>query len=308
VLSVGIVSAVLGAILVVVFWSGPKEPKYQGKKLSEWLAGVYKNPSETTVAVKSIGTNAIPFLLTWIREVDSARYAKRAALVAKFPAWVKRIHLVANWMGGDGRERSERGWRAVEGFRILAIEGAPAIRDLVTLYTNSASVWVVRQASHSLAHLGKDGLPPLIEALSNPNARREENLAAASAIACTAYLGSDVCPAVPFLVRSRADLMARDVLERLATDPVSLPQQHEYIYHGTPGTDPGLRWCVIHALEDFAMHATELHTRRANFEWATMVARRALEDSDAGVRAEATNVLRRIAPEITTNGVSRGTE
>ena len=60
VLSAGIVFAVLGAILVVVFWSGPKEPEYQGKKLSEWLAGVYKNPSETTVAVKSIGTNAIP--------------------------------------------------------------------------------------------------------------------------------------------------------------------------------------------------------------------------------------------------------
>jgi hypothetical protein len=50
------------------------EPSYNGRRLSEWIS-IYatNNPSETTpdgeaaaIAIRCLGTNALPFLLEWI--------------------------------------------------------------------------------------------------------------------------------------------------------------------------------------------------------------------------------------------------
>ena len=63
----------LGALVVgvaaVAFWPGPKEPEYQGKKLSEWVirASVERdkgNFSASYEATQQIGTNAIVGLQT----------------------------------------------------------------------------------------------------------------------------------------------------------------------------------------------------------------------------------------------------
>src|SRR3954469_118256 len=57
----------VAAVVAVVFWPGPKEPEYQGKKLSEWVAMRTSHPGECEQAVKAIGTNAVPQLLTLVR-------------------------------------------------------------------------------------------------------------------------------------------------------------------------------------------------------------------------------------------------
>src|SRR4051812_3891090 len=59
-------SVIAAVILAVVFWPGPKEPEYQGKKLGEWGARHDGPPAETATAVRAIGTNALPLLLKWI--------------------------------------------------------------------------------------------------------------------------------------------------------------------------------------------------------------------------------------------------
>jgi len=66
------VAALVG--LIVVLSTPTPEPEYGGKKLSEWVeelgfhAGKHLNPPwKAREAVARIGTNAIPYLLTWIR-------------------------------------------------------------------------------------------------------------------------------------------------------------------------------------------------------------------------------------------------
>jgi len=60
------------ALLAAVFWPKEREPVYQGKKLSEWLAR-YCVSTDSQVpdrkaeeAILGIGTNALPVLVKWI--------------------------------------------------------------------------------------------------------------------------------------------------------------------------------------------------------------------------------------------------
>jgi hypothetical protein len=78
---VSVIVLLLGWLLI--FPSGPKEPSYQGRKLSEWLidhetaADPKKFPDPfstlrtTEHAVAEIGTNAIPIDLQWLQTKDS---------------------------------------------------------------------------------------------------------------------------------------------------------------------------------------------------------------------------------------------
>ena len=62
---------ILGVVLPIL--NRESEPSYNGRTLSEWLklsrrpAVSEGFPGEATLAVRSIGTNALPFLLKWIR-------------------------------------------------------------------------------------------------------------------------------------------------------------------------------------------------------------------------------------------------
>ena len=74
---ISLAAVVVAAIMVIAFWPGAREPEYQGKKLSEWLEpyaaaattpdSILKSDSDVQ-AVRHIGTNALPFLVKWIRE------------------------------------------------------------------------------------------------------------------------------------------------------------------------------------------------------------------------------------------------
>jgi len=85
VLIIGAVCAFVCATALIAWLSEPRQPEYQGKKLSEWLAlpmesvsiptgltAVIKGPigyglnHQTTTAVRAIGTNALPLLVKWV--------------------------------------------------------------------------------------------------------------------------------------------------------------------------------------------------------------------------------------------------
>src|SRR5262245_51011615 len=72
------------AILVIIFFLMPKQPGYQGRRLTDWLSAyresVYHENGSTTTAVDTktaeqairvIGTNAIPVLLKLASSEDS---------------------------------------------------------------------------------------------------------------------------------------------------------------------------------------------------------------------------------------------
>jgi len=76
-----VLCALVVGVGAVAFWAGEKEPEYQGKKLSEWVqayipkayfsrypadAAAHSKSHEAEVAIRHIGTNALPQLMKWI--------------------------------------------------------------------------------------------------------------------------------------------------------------------------------------------------------------------------------------------------
>src|SRR5262245_61020999 len=61
---VGVVALAI-ALLVLLWPRGPKEPVYQGKRLSAWLIEASSESGLKTApeAIQALGTNAIPYLL-----------------------------------------------------------------------------------------------------------------------------------------------------------------------------------------------------------------------------------------------------
>jgi HEAT repeat protein len=163
------------------------EPQYQGRLLSGWLSLYHANleatpPSNFQVAeaVRHIGTNALPWLLQWIRseQPDSARLG-------------------------------------VQGIGFLGTEANVAIPELTRLLGDwqSASAW--SNAISALALLYRDGLPPLLPAATNMAAPPGYRLTAVKSIrrmgahmngmGCLANLGTNAPLAVPVLIRCLQD-------------------------------------------------------------------------------------------------------
>src|SRR4051794_39911375 len=81
------------AVALVVRSSQSKEPEYEGKKLSEWVLDLNAGSSPSKNAIREIGTNALPYLLKWMRydppPWKPKLYQKLNPLIAKVqPRWV----------------------------------------------------------------------------------------------------------------------------------------------------------------------------------------------------------------------------
>jgi hypothetical protein len=125
-----LVVATLGALLWMLSSPGEREPVYQGKTLTWWLSDFWpgRNPTpekmeQDKLAVRQIGTNALPILLQWIS-------ARDAPLKQKMVAWIYR-HPLAPFR----RESStDKNMLAVSGFSILGkSQAAPAVPVLVEI-------------------------------------------------------------------------------------------------------------------------------------------------------------------------------
>ena len=78
----------------MLFRSGPREPEYEGKSLSEWLEGFNGSGpdinSEVSQAIVAMGTNALPCLVAILEAEDSRfklnliRLSRKQSLI-KFP-------------------------------------------------------------------------------------------------------------------------------------------------------------------------------------------------------------------------------
>src|SRR5213594_3172572 len=101
------------AAVVLAFalaWPRDREPEYQGRKLSYWLSayntsypGVLIYDSRVARAVRSAGTNALPFLLEWVRYEHPARKLRWLVQFDKLPPPL-RIPVVREWLSGERRE------------------------------------------------------------------------------------------------------------------------------------------------------------------------------------------------------------
>src|SRR6266498_3141912 len=79
---------VVVALVLLAMWLRPREPAYQGKRLTQWLdeynqAGAWDKIGPVSEAIRAMGTNSLPFLLAHIKHRESAIKYKLTPLFRK---------------------------------------------------------------------------------------------------------------------------------------------------------------------------------------------------------------------------------
>jgi hypothetical protein len=204
---------ILAALVIVVIGGAlwimlrPREPVYQGKSLTAWLEQdvvnyliAYQQPlpgseaeaakrnrarEEAEVAIRHIGTNALPYLLKMVAVKDSALKEKLITLLSK-----------QSLVSIPFRDARECHYMAVCGFAALRSEATPAVPSLIDLLhspaTNRIMVNVPNDAAVCLAMIGETSVPYLLPLLTNgdPDVRFYASSAARSIVPRLTYLVS----------------------------------------------------------------------------------------------------------------------
>ena len=175
----------------------PREPFYQGRRLSTWieklaaeqdegesLSDVWRRQEMLTNIVLTIGPEAVPSAVRWIRErprpswYDVFQFRVESASRA-------RVRLP---------ERKDRSWESLRIFQILGPAAKQAIPDLARLVNYE---YLCRDAARCLATIGPDSVPALSNVLATgTNQVRRE---AAEALA---ELGPSASAAAPLLLQT----------------------------------------------------------------------------------------------------------
>lgn len=152
---------VLVAAGVVALWlRHPKDPVYQGKKLSEWVAQVNHDTNEQAIqeasaAIHAIGAEALP----WLMNQFATRNWKLAARVSEWTEQRTGLDL-----GFD--EDEFRYQRAAYGISLLGTNAAPALPVLARYLRDPVRG---RGAILAMTGCGEITLPYLLEACASTN-------------------------------------------------------------------------------------------------------------------------------------------
>jgi HEAT repeat protein len=198
---------VVCAVIVAAMWPREREPVYGGRKLSEWVSrnSLYYGPGRTGAeehakaegAIRHIGTNALPWLVKWIR-YEPASWERKLS-ITKLPAWL-RFSRVMVWLVNDGAiHRKEN---AINCIKYLGADATPAIPILVGCLRDSNRT-ITDAAAGALGALAIEpylALPALTNALEAPNARLRRTAARAIGL-----FGDRARSALPALLKAIND-------------------------------------------------------------------------------------------------------
>jgi HEAT repeat protein len=163
--------------LVLFFTSRNHEPRYKATRLSTWIqrhrnrilqASDSPGTDESAFAIKQIGTNALPYLLTWIQHKETPGHRRWLATLRSLP-----LILVMNPLGERiARDHDEeRAYDAMVAFGALGSEAAssaiPALTEMMNRPDRSEED-VAGRAIFALASLGDITVPILVNALAKP--------------------------------------------------------------------------------------------------------------------------------------------
>jgi|SRR5581483_2852049 len=155
------VSALLVAALVFSLREVEHEPQFQGRTLSAWLLRGDPHLRTLTVdqerAIRTMGTNALPFLLKWMQY--------------EYPPWRRRLARNVPWVFARFRflftdNQAERAMLSQECLSMLGPDVAPAIPELVKMMKQTNAV-VPTRALQVVDSAGKVGIPVLLDVLTN---------------------------------------------------------------------------------------------------------------------------------------------
>jgi len=241
----------LSAALLVVFviWAfcqfhGPREPTYQGRTLTFWLSQLdasWMPPGsssriEAEHAIRSIGTNALPFLLKWTAARDSL-------LKKNLMAWAKKQSLVKVRFHSDEEYHA----KADGGFAALGDVAKPAVPALIELL-NQRDTMVRVAAEYDLMWIGpeaQDAVPALVGCLNDSNGLVRFR---ATRCLCAIHMKPEV--AVPALVRSlgQPGVPARETISALTQFGEGAKPAVPRLVSLLESKDPMTRLAAAHAL------------------------------------------------------------
>ncbi len=193
-----LICAPLVILLLAIFRRTPEGPTYQGRSLSKWveLYAAYETTkdehhreeaAQAAQAVRAIGTNALPFLLQWIRYEP--------------PFWQQRIspdlrlsaqdHALASYIiNGPGYEKQKAARKA---FTFLGTNAAPAIPALRIMMRETNHHATAMSAIIALSEIGAVGMPTLVSAISDTNYSLRRGVVIALAFETAPIVGTNAC-------------------------------------------------------------------------------------------------------------------
>ena len=273
--------AVVAAGMFLLWSRGPKEPAYQGKRLSQWIEEASRsgsNSNEQAAARKAIGTlgtNALPWLMSEFKRPPPK-------LRNKFYGWVARN---TRW---DFRSRrdEQRIRLASHGIYLLGSNAAPALPMLSTYLADPERGM---RAANAMAGAGELSLPYVLRAVSSTN----RDLAYVGTW-CLMQLARETESAIPHLVNMMnywdfsVRSMALSGLGKVKARPdLTLPS----IVRATTDADQRIRIHATHLLE----------YENSEGKPAIPALRRLMTNSDPAIAAAASNTIFRIDPSAMTH-------
>ena len=158
------------AMGVFLFWPrGPKEPVYQGKRLTQWIGEATAEPAliqneqdffnskeAARKAIRALGTNALPWLMAEYSQTD--------------PKWRKTLDRWVSRITGKGQLTADeiRHNNAFEGLRLLGPDLAQALPELAKVLSSPDDMRA-STAGYLMAQAGEQAIPFLVEGIASTN-------------------------------------------------------------------------------------------------------------------------------------------
>jgi hypothetical protein len=218
-------AGVMVLIALTAWLTREREPSYKGVSYSDWLGrywlelhGNYDEPrphTEAYLALRAIGTNALPLLLNWVAHAEPERRAWLDSVVQRLPAPISESNWAEHLVQPDGPPSF-----CTLGFLLLGADAEGAVPELERLMHAPDAPSGGMYAALGLAYIGPPGLPPLLQAASDPHARCRY-----SAVVSLGELDTNATSALPLLTNLLTDadadirIAATNVLKCIAPSP-----------------------------------------------------------------------------------------
>src|SRR5262249_30414031 len=186
-----ILVAVLAALAAtaILFYRPRKEPSYNGRPLGYWVRRLASGPRQDTLraeaALRLAGTNAVPFLVEWLKEPPPGPLACAYGRLL----WRIKPSLYIDYAPGFRRPGAKKA------VRILGPDARAAVPALARMLKDPDEYGDAQTAAAILPHLGAEALPPLAAMLTNQLALRY------TVINNLHILGTNASPLLPALVQ-----------------------------------------------------------------------------------------------------------
>jgi hypothetical protein len=278
------------ALAVIVLLGYDSEPSYQGRSFTQWCElhaklaqaeGREAEAAQAARAIRLIGTNGLPLLMKSLHYSSLGLHLRQ--LADRLPAGLSQGRILRLTLL---KERID----ATAVFAILGPQASPAVPELAALMCSTNNPDLASEAAYCLAVIGKDGLPPLVEALSQPRLPCCRYAAFELSRYDPAVFGTNLLQAVPVLAQRAADndpdlaRFAIRALGRINADPQN--------------TVPALI-IALHSTNDFVRFdaARSLMEVGPPARAAVPALLQCLTDPDWAIRSMASNALHSIASE-----------